>query len=459
MSSLAELPELVGFFSYSRRDDQHSDGALSRLRLRIHAELRLQLGRDFRLWQDTAAIPEGALWEDEIKRAIAESAFFIPIVTPSAVASPHCRFEFKAFLEREASIGRSNLVFPLLYVRVPALEHEAEWRRDDVLRIIGSRQYMDWQSFRHRDLREPEVALKIEHFCRNIVEALRRPAPPVRPAAGVQPHQAAEPERAATVERQQSERLIPLDEEGLYPKLGKPVREKSDVRRGPSTREKKPEALPTSQWARARDNGADETYTGPTTDILADGRALFLVGAALLTNGALLVVLIVQATFISGVLRFFKSDSSLILVIGVACAVVGLMTMRGAGRMKWVTFAVLLGAVIVSSLGVITAGDRAYLTSLWIAFGTSSALGALVVLRGWAPLDKPLIVDGLSAAKFALLFTLFVVPALIPGAVLILTSPSMSWEQFLILRGSLLVICACFSLVISKKWTSSKAPR
>jgi hypothetical protein len=26
MSSLAKLPELVGFFSYSRRDDEHSGG-------------------------------------------------------------------------------------------------------------------------------------------------------------------------------------------------------------------------------------------------------------------------------------------------------------------------------------------------------------------------------------------------------------------------------------------------
>ena len=76
MSSLADLPDLVGFFSYSRRDDEHSLGALSRLRARIQSELRLQMGRDFRLWQDTAAIPEGARWENEIKRAISESVFF-----------------------------------------------------------------------------------------------------------------------------------------------------------------------------------------------------------------------------------------------------------------------------------------------------------------------------------------------------------------------------------------------
>jgi hypothetical protein len=160
MSSLADLPELVGFFSYSRRDDQYAEGALSRLRARIQGELRLQLGRDFRLWQDAAAIPEGSLWEDEIKRAISESVFFIPLVTPSAISSGHCRFEFESFLKREGALGRNNLIFPILYVRVPALEREELWRRDGVLRIIGTRQYMDWQEFRHRDLKEPEVAEK-----------------------------------------------------------------------------------------------------------------------------------------------------------------------------------------------------------------------------------------------------------------------------------------------------------
>ena len=87
MSTLAEIPELVGFFSYSRKDDEHSERSLSRLRARIYNELRMQLGREFRLWQDTAAISHGALWEEEINRAIAESVFFIPIITPSAIAT------------------------------------------------------------------------------------------------------------------------------------------------------------------------------------------------------------------------------------------------------------------------------------------------------------------------------------------------------------------------------------
>jgi TIR domain len=99
MSSLADLPELIGFFSYSREDDEGSHGALSTLRERIQHELRAQLGRsfkNFRLWQDKEAIPSGTLWESEIKNAVAQSVFFIPIITPTVVASPYCRFELES---------------------------------------------------------------------------------------------------------------------------------------------------------------------------------------------------------------------------------------------------------------------------------------------------------------------------------------------------------------------------
>jgi formylglycine-generating enzyme required for sulfatase activity len=174
----SELPEFIGFFSYSRRDDQHSTGSLSRLRACIQSELRLQMGRDFRLWQDTAAIPDGALWEDEIRKAIAESVFFIPIVTPSAVSSKQCAFEFESFRKREAALGRNDLIFPILYITVEALEHEQQWRENEVLKIIGSRQYLDWRKYRHHDPSSTEAALQIEQFCRNIYKSLHRPFVP-----------------------------------------------------------------------------------------------------------------------------------------------------------------------------------------------------------------------------------------------------------------------------------------
>src|SRR5438105_3165156 len=84
MPSLAELPELVGFFSYSREDDEAFRGGLSGLREGIQRELSAQLGRSkttLRLWQDVAAIAPGKHWEAELKAAIDGSFFFIPIIS------------------------------------------------------------------------------------------------------------------------------------------------------------------------------------------------------------------------------------------------------------------------------------------------------------------------------------------------------------------------------------------
>jgi hypothetical protein len=183
MSSIADLPELVGFFSYSREDDDAFKGTLSALRDSIQRELSAQLGRSkttFRLWQDQVAIAPGKLWESEIKTAIDESFFFIPIVTPRSVYSKYCKFEFESFLTREKAIGRSDLVFPILYITVAALENEAKWRDDPVLSTIGRRQYVDWRPLRHLDAHSTAVRERVESLCQKIVEALNAPSPEER---------------------------------------------------------------------------------------------------------------------------------------------------------------------------------------------------------------------------------------------------------------------------------------
>jgi hypothetical protein len=178
MSSLAELPEVVGFFSYSREDDADSHGALSALRTRIQGELRGQLGRaarTLRLWQDKEAISSGTLWEREIKTAVAQSVFFVPIITPTVVASPYCKFELESFLEREAALGRDNLVFPILYIDVPALDDPVRRRNDPVLALIAERQYVDWREFRYLKSNATEVKRSVGRFCSHVRDALQQP--------------------------------------------------------------------------------------------------------------------------------------------------------------------------------------------------------------------------------------------------------------------------------------------
>src|SRR5262249_6055664 len=157
--------------------DEDSHGALSALRERIQRELRGQLGRSmktFRLWQDKEAIAAGKLWEAELKMAVGQAVFFIPIVTPTAVRSQYCRFEFDAFLAREAELGRDDLVFPILYIKVPELDDEARQKSDPIVSIIAKRQYLDWRDLRHRDVHSTEVKAAVERFCSQICDALRR---------------------------------------------------------------------------------------------------------------------------------------------------------------------------------------------------------------------------------------------------------------------------------------------
>ena len=104
------------------------------------------------------------------------SAFFIPIVSPGALASTNCEFEFKGFLNREQALGRDDLVFPILYIRVPDLASAEQRRHNAVLNIIHTRQYADWTKIRQDDpASSPEVRRQIELYCQDIVEALRKP--------------------------------------------------------------------------------------------------------------------------------------------------------------------------------------------------------------------------------------------------------------------------------------------
>jgi hypothetical protein len=90
MASPVDLTNLIGFFSYSRNDDEGDGGAVAALAHRIFLELRAQLGRNnenFKLWRDKDALAAGEHWKEKLKEAVSESVFFIQTVTTSAVNS------------------------------------------------------------------------------------------------------------------------------------------------------------------------------------------------------------------------------------------------------------------------------------------------------------------------------------------------------------------------------------
>ena len=186
----------VGFWSYSRQDNDNASGGLSRLRAMVSAELKLQLGRaaQVELFQDTADIHSGAMWEQKIRDQMARSSFLIPILTPDFFQSAWCCKEVEIFQEREAVLGRGSLIFPIAWVATDAHDRahaysEAVWLR------MGATQKIDLTAWRHDPLETtPEVRKLVDRLAQSIKNALRRPGKAPQPTPPI-----AEPARTTIV--------------------------------------------------------------------------------------------------------------------------------------------------------------------------------------------------------------------------------------------------------------------
>jgi hypothetical protein len=169
----------VGFWSYSRRDDEFSRGRLSQLRSLLLAEIQTQYGLDgIQLFQDVSAIPHGADWERVTTDAIDESTFFIPIVTPFYMQSRWCARETKMFETRERAIFETHpdlphdrrRIFPLLWIDVSDIEPIDDVAAD----FLKIPQWCDFSRLRHRKLdQDEEVLAKVGAFAKSIVDVLK----------------------------------------------------------------------------------------------------------------------------------------------------------------------------------------------------------------------------------------------------------------------------------------------
>jgi len=266
MTSLADLPELIGFFSYSRDDDQDSNNALSTIRALIQNELRARLGRSrqsLRLWQDQEAVAPGSMWESQINAAVQQSVFFIPIITPRVINSKYCGIEFKRFLDRERELGRDDLVFPILYIDVDELQDENQWRGHPLLEVIGQRQYVDWREYRY-ELDSPTLRRAAANLCAKIAASLRRQQPDERAEAA--DREAAAQREADRVAREHAEKERRRHEDAERARLEEERRDRAKAEVPPLKQEVDPPDAEKSQPERQQEvkqKGANPPLSEP----------------------------------------------------------------------------------------------------------------------------------------------------------------------------------------------------
>ncbi|WP_310713401.1 toll/interleukin-1 receptor domain-containing protein [Streptomyces lydicus] len=170
----------AGFWSYTHRDDEIEEGRIRRLAQKIANEFEGITAETLHVFLDKQDIKWGDEWRHRIDNALTGSTFFMPIVTPRFFKSEECRRELIMFYGHAKSLGVEELLLPILYFDVPQIREENQ--RDEVLSIVGKRQYEDWTQLRLEDEESPRYRQAVHRLALRLVEVLERAAevePPV----------------------------------------------------------------------------------------------------------------------------------------------------------------------------------------------------------------------------------------------------------------------------------------
>ena len=172
----------AAFFSYVHFDDETDGGRLTEFRKRLSAEVRVQTGEEFPIFQDKD-LKLGEQCKKRINESLDSTLFFIPIITPGFFNSQPCLDELERFLEREKKLGKEELVLPVYYVDTPLINEKTEGttRKEKLARIIASRQYFDWRELRFEPITSALISKTIAQLAGHIREAIRRAQTPVKP--------------------------------------------------------------------------------------------------------------------------------------------------------------------------------------------------------------------------------------------------------------------------------------
>ena len=166
-------PKPRAFMSYAHVDNKY--GQLTEFRDRLSNEVHVQTGEPFPIFLDRDDILLGQTWHQRIKEALQqEVTLLIPILTPSLFKSDACREELTVFLDRERSLHRSDLIFPMYYIGCRLLDDAHLRASDSLATAIAARQWADWRGLRFEPFESPQSCKAIMQIAAQICTALDR---------------------------------------------------------------------------------------------------------------------------------------------------------------------------------------------------------------------------------------------------------------------------------------------
>lgn len=163
----------AGFWSYAHEDDKSDSGAIVQLAHLIMEEYSLLSGEPLELFIDCDSIAWGQEWRKRIDTSLAQTTFFIPIVTPRYFKRPECRRELLEFAAKAKSLGVADLLLPLIYIEMPDLSPE---NPDEAVVLVANTQYVDWHTNRLLEPTSREYRTAINKLASRLLEIAREVA-------------------------------------------------------------------------------------------------------------------------------------------------------------------------------------------------------------------------------------------------------------------------------------------
>lgn len=129
-------------------------------------------GEPFPIFQDREDIVVGQVWKERIVNEIDSSSLLIAVLTPNFFRSDRCRGEVERFLERESTLGRDDLIVPILYVDSREMGDSSD---DDIGVTLRQRQYFDWRELRFEPVESRVFRENLEKLARGISKVAGSP--------------------------------------------------------------------------------------------------------------------------------------------------------------------------------------------------------------------------------------------------------------------------------------------
>jgi len=160
----------AGFWSYSHEDNELDGGAILDLASLIMEEYNLISGEPLKLFIDHDGIAWGEEWRSRINSSLAQTTFFIPIITPRYFMRSECRRELLEFAAKATSLGVEELLLPILYVETQNLSAE---NPDEAIALVARTQYVDWHNTRLLDSKSRDYRVAVNSLARRLLQIAR----------------------------------------------------------------------------------------------------------------------------------------------------------------------------------------------------------------------------------------------------------------------------------------------